>query len=277
MPHQKRKVPLFFFLSFLWTWSAYCAIVLLGLKPYQGPGMRLLILGGCAPTFVGLLLIFILYNRADRIAYLKSIIYIRRIKAVWWLFMLLVFPLVYAAAIGLDLLLHGSVPQMTNLKAVIANPVSFFPLLLLSFLSGPFSEELGWRGYALLPMINRMGLAKAAVLLGLIWGIWHFPLYLMPDTWHGQMGFGLYGFVSFMVLSIGLSLIMAVVYMKTGQSIVSALVLHVSSNFTSQLLQAVSPSAELFRSIFVLVLGIALSIWYAKVPLKKDAVRIQSA
>lgn len=240
------------------------------LNPYQGSGMVLLIFGGCSPTFVALILIFVHSKKEDRIAYLKSIIDVRRITPFGWLCILLAFPVVFAAAIGLDLLLGGSLPQASNLKAVIANPVSFFPLLLLSFMSGPFSEELGWRGYALKPLIGWLGVTKAAVLMGVIWGAWHLPLYLMPETWHGHMGFGLYGFVSFMALSIGLSLLMAVVYVKTGYSTLSAILMHLCSNFTAQLLQAVSPRAELFRSILVLVIGITLSIWHTKAAIKEN-------
>ena len=261
---EKRRIPLFFLLTFLWTWTAYFAIILLKLSPYQGAGMGLLIFGGCSPTFVGLIMVLARYSKEDRAAYLKSIVGVRRISLSWWMFMLLCFPAVFAAAIGLDMLLGGSPPEMTNLRAVIANPISFLPLFLLSFMSGPFSEELGWRGYALKPMIGRLGFAKAAVLLGIIWGVWHLPLYLMPETWHGQMGFGLYGFVSFMALSIGMSLLMAAAYVSTGFSILSAMLLHLGSNFTGQLLQMISNRAELFRSIFVLILGAAMYLFLAR-------------
>lgn len=66
---------------------------------------------------------------------------------------------------------------MTNLKAILANPLTFFPLIILSFMSGPFSEELGWRGFALDPLLDSFGFTKTSVILGLVWAVWHLPLY----------------------------------------------------------------------------------------------------
>ena len=47
-----------------------------------------------------------------------------------------------------------------------------------------FGEELGWRGY-LLPKLLPLGKFRAYVLLGIIWGAWHWPLvfvgFMFPD------------------------------------------------------------------------------------------------
>ena len=172
-------------------------------------------------------------GRTERQDYLLGIVDVRRISAGWWLFILFAYPLVNAVAVGADVLLGGALPTMVTLRAVAANPISLVPLLLLSFMSGPFSEELGWRGFALRPLTQRFGFGWAAVGLGLVWAAWHLPLYMMPETWHGSVGFGLYGFVSFVALSVGLSLSMGVVFLRTRGSILSAMLLHLSSNLTS--------------------------------------------
>ncbi|MGB8214077.1 MAG: CPBP family intramembrane glutamic endopeptidase [Anaerolineales bacterium] len=41
-----------------------------------------------------------------------------------------------------------------------------------------FGEEFGWRGY-LLPKLMPLGGRKAMLLIGVIWGIWHWPLIAM--------------------------------------------------------------------------------------------------
>lgn len=258
MDSKLKQVIYFFLASFAWTWIFYFAIIIFGLSPYEGTGMILLICGGCSPTAVGIIMVMLTYSKEERLDYFRRIYQLKRIKVSWWLFMILLFPLVFAASIGIDYSLSGSLPQMTNLKAIIANPLIFFPLILLSFMSGPFSEELGWRGYALDPLLYKFGFTKASIILGVVWGIWHFPLYLMPQTWHGQMGFVFSGFWVFMLMSIGISGIMSWVYINTRRSILSAILIHLFSNFTAQLLDPVSPTVEILRGIAIFLLGVIL-------------------
>ena len=48
---------------------------------------------------------------------------------------------------------------------------------LLNALS-TFGEEFGWRGY-LQPKLMPLGIRKAILLTGFIWGLWHAPVILM--------------------------------------------------------------------------------------------------
>lgn len=41
-----------------------------------------------------------------------------------------------------------------------------------------FGEEFGWRGF-LFEETKKMGFIKSSILIGLVWGIWHFPIILM--------------------------------------------------------------------------------------------------
>jgi membrane protease YdiL (CAAX protease family) len=188
----------------------------------------------------------------------------KRIKLKGWLFILLIFPAVFTVSIGLDHALGGQLPGKTNLAGILTNPLSFFPLVLLSFMSGPFSEEIGWRGFALDPLLNRFGFARASIFLGVIWGVWHLPLYFMPQTWHGQMGFRLTGFWLFILMTIGLSCLMSYVYVRSQRSILSAMLMHLMSNFTAQLLAPVSPRTELIRGLLIFVMGLGACVYWSQ-------------
>ncbi|KPV50239.1 hypothetical protein SE17_28130, partial [Kouleothrix aurantiaca] len=92
--------------------------------------------------------------------------------------------------------------QMQSLGALLASvganisalpePVQFWPaLFLVSTLGAPFinglfglGEEIGWRGF-LLPRLMPLGKARAYLLLGVIWGLWHAPLVAVGFNYPG--------------------------------------------------------------------------------------------
>jgi CAAX protease family protein len=64
----------------------------------------------------------------------------------WWLFVLWLFPMLVVIAFLLAVAIDGVVPG----SEVFSNPLILFPAFFsVLFLSGPFEEEFGWRGYAL--------------------------------------------------------------------------------------------------------------------------------
>lgn len=269
MDKRFRHSLLFLAISFAYTWLFYFLIVLFHWNPYSGPGAVCLFLGGCAPSVLGFTMAMVTYDKQDRRDYLRRLYRAKSFHPLWWAAALLLLPALLALSMGIDALLGGALPQMIELRSILANPVLFFPYVLLSFMSGPFSEEMGWRGFALDPLIDRLGLWRASIGLGLVWGLWHLPLYLIPETWHGKMGFALTGFWSFLALSVGLSMIMSVIYRNTNRSILIAMLVHLASNFPTQLIAGsagpgYSPRIELIRSLLVLVVGVALCAWQTR-------------
>ncbi len=82
--------------------------------------------------------------------------------------------------------------------------------------STPFQagEEIGWRGYALPRLATRFGLARASVLLGLIWACWHLPQFFIPEADTFGQSFFVY------VLQVtALSVAMAWLYARTNGSL----------------------------------------------------------
>ena len=120
----------------------------------------------------------------------------------------------------------GATPAMDGLYSIIQNPSTIIPVLLLGFFfNGAFAEEWGWRGFALQPLLDRFGFTKANLLLGIVWAFWHLPLFFIPAMHHYQKNTFI-GFGSFIAQSIGLCMIMALFHIKTRQSILSAMLLH---------------------------------------------------
>jgi membrane protease YdiL (CAAX protease family) len=255
---ETRNLLLFFLATFAATWAAYFAIVFNGWDPYTMPGMVFLLVGGSAPSWVGVLMVLFTYDTEQRRDYFRRCFSFGQIKLPYWAFIVFVFPLVFAVIIALDVLTGGSLPGMTNLKAFIAQPWIIPMALFMSFLSGPWSEEFGWRGYSLDPLLKRFGILRGAAILGFIWGVWHLPLFFMPQTWHGQMGFRFEGFWTFVLFSIGLAMMMTWVYLMTNRSILSGFMMHLAGNFTGNLFHPYSGRVEVMRMVAVLALGLVL-------------------
>jgi membrane protease YdiL (CAAX protease family) len=260
MNKETRNLILFFLATFAATWGTYFTIVINGWDPYTMPGMVFLLIGGSAPSWVGVLMVLFTYDKARRRDYFRRCISFKQIKLPYWGFIIFVFPIMYMLNISLNVLTGDALPGMTNLKAFIAQPWIVPLALFMSFLSGPWSEEFGWRGYSLDPLLKRFGILRGSVILGFIWGIWHLPLFFMPQTWHGQMGFKFAGFWTFMIYSIGLAMMMTWVYLKTNRSILSGFMMHLANNFSGNLFLPYSDRVVVMHMIVILALGLVLCI-----------------
>ena len=149
MTKEIRNLILFLVATFVATWVTYFIIVFNSWNPYTMPGMFFLLVGGSAPSWVGILFVLFTYDKGQRRDYFRRCFSFRQIKLPYWAFIIFVFPLVFAFIISINLILGGSMPDMPNLKAYIAQPWIIPMALFMSFLSGPWSEEFGWRGYSL--------------------------------------------------------------------------------------------------------------------------------
>ncbi len=258
MEKSTRNLLVFFAATFVWTWAFYAPMALGRQNPYEMPWLPLFICGGMGPSVVGILIAMATNNKEGRRDFWHRCFSFRRIGGVWWAVIFLIFPLLFGVGATLETVMGGSIPGMTELKALLANPLTIPLTMFLSFMSGPWSEEFGWRGYALDRIIKPLGAFPGSLVLGLVWGVWHLPLYFMPTTWHAQMGFQAAGFWTFMIFSMGLSLVITWVYQHTNRSILAGLLMHFTSNFTAQLMVPTSDRFEIIRAVLLLGVGLAV-------------------
>lgn len=81
-------------------------------------------------------------------------------------------------------LIASSMPGVDiNVWAIVAAQ-TIQAMLLAPLLNSvaTFGEEFGWRGY-LQPKLMPLGGRKAMLLLGIIWGVWHWPIILMGHNY----------------------------------------------------------------------------------------------
>jgi CAAX protease family protein len=128
----------------------------------------------------------------------------------------------------------------------VYTPNRFYVGVLFGVTAG-ILEEIGWMGFAYPKMSQRFSPFRAAVFLGLLWGIWHLPVidFLGAATPHRAAWFPF--FLAFTAAMMAMRVIIAWVYTNT-ESLPLAQLLHISS--TGSLVAfspaGVSPMQEAF-------------------------------
>ncbi|WP_346916999.1 type II CAAX endopeptidase family protein [Clostridium sp.] len=128
-------------------------------------------------------------------------------------FYIILFVALYLLANFISCVMSGS---LSDFFMILEYPAIFKVLLLLplNFLLTYFlffGEEYGWR-YFLQPVLqNKFGKRRGVLLLGVIWGLWHFPInlfYYSPET-------SFYSVVTQLIVCICYSVFFGYVYLKT--------------------------------------------------------------
>ncbi len=89
---------------------------------------------------------------------------------------------------------------------------------------------MGWRGYALPLLLEKRSTLTASLILGVLWGLWHLPTFLVPGT--PQYGLPLSAFV---LLTIEYSILMTWVFLHTRGSVMIATLFHGAINVSQGL------------------------------------------
>jgi membrane protease YdiL (CAAX protease family) len=134
------------------------------------------------------------------------------------------------------------------------------PLILVTATGGALGEELGWRAYALNVFQKKYSPIKSALLIGLIWGLWHLPLMLFS----GYSGLELlYYCFSFLLAIISVSVVITYFYNK-GRNVLIAMWIHFLFNFFIQLVSIDLLQLLIYLAAGYLLLALLLYILYKK-------------
>jgi membrane protease YdiL (CAAX protease family) len=130
---------------------------------------------------------------------------------------------IYAFAVAAHLWISGKGASSLTLISLPAAMLA----LLDQLTSGATGEELGWRGFLLREFQTRHSLLVSALLVGIVWGCWHLPVWFTL----GYTGNDLVHYiVYFLILTTSLSVTMAVFYKRQGNLLIPIWI-HFLSNF----------------------------------------------
>lgn len=139
-------------------------------------------------------------------------------KLSWWTLLILT-PIVIAITLISIEILNGNNIKWSNFKFSY-----LFPLIIINLFMGPIGEELGWRAFLYPNLKNNYGWLASAFIVGVIWALWHAPLWLL-DSPQSKIPFW-----AFSVNVICLSIIMSILYNHSKKSIIPIILLHLTYN-----------------------------------------------
>lgn len=219
------KYPLvwFYILAFGIAWLGWIPAVLgsRGLAPFDAPYFQaLLILPAIAPALAAAVVTRATYG-ATAVNDLFKALLRWRVGPAWYL----------VAMFGpAALLLAGRI--VTNVLGLADGPPAprgeFVPLVIAALVTSLLSnlwEEVGWRGFALPHLQQRYTALVATLIVGVLWGAWHLPIFF----WAGNP-MSAYPFPPWFVGTVAVAFIYTWLYNSAAGSLLPVTLFHVMLN-----------------------------------------------
>lgn len=250
----------YFLLTFLVTWSVWFAAAALaapGNTGFFGGRGPVFLLGVFSPALVALALTAQAEGRTGVTRLLARIGH-WQVGARWYAVAIGFFAVIELAAAIVHRILTDEWPPFGD------TPVTLMVLGIAVSTWAQAGEEVGWRGYALPRLAQYFGLGGASLVLGVVWAVWHTPLFVLPDS--GSTG---QSFPAYMLQVMAMSVVFAFLYWKTDGSLLLVMLMHASVNNTTGMVPAaiggaIAPIA--FGGSLVAWATVALS-WAVATPL----------
>ena len=213
----KGRSPLSFF---LFGAVLYIPFVLLA-NVQVLPNVSLVNFGAFIPLMAALILVSREKGRAGAKELLRRSFDYERVKSkVWYLPVFFLYPSLVLVQCGLALLSGAQVPSPRF--------PFWIPIIFGLVFVAALGEELGWMGYAFEPMEERFGTLMASLVLGVVWAIFHIPLFSASGASPGWTMWQLIYIVMTRVLFVW-------IYNNTGKSLFAVSVIHATFNIGWQL------------------------------------------
>ncbi|MBT7951906.1 MAG: CPBP family intramembrane metalloprotease [Gammaproteobacteria bacterium] len=169
----------------------------------------------------------------------------------WYAFLIIGIPLLFFGGSALKGNLFTEAFPFSSAQTLVA-------ALLFMAIKGPV-EEFGWRGLALPLLQRKFTPFWAGMILGSIWGVWHFPAFLLSGTPQSA-----WSFTPFFIGSVAVSVIVTQLFNASRGSILLPALMHF------QLINPVWPDAQPYDTIFFVVAALLVVCFNRKVMFNRE-------
>jgi membrane protease YdiL (CAAX protease family) len=241
---RQRDLILFFAMAFLISWGILALYIFVPEPTVRWFGNLtgehpLFYVAVYAPAIAALALV--LYRKGvDGARRFLARLLLWRAPIRWYILVIAGVPLVFYLAAFFK---PGAYDRLLPFASVPA----YLSALFFMAIKGPV-EEIGWRGMALPLLQRRMAPIWAGLVLGVVWGIWHLPAFLLSGT--PQSAWSLTPFV---VGTVALSVIVTPLFNRAQGSILLPALFHL------QLINPLWPDAQPYDTgLFVAVAAVVV-------------------
>lgn len=240
---QKHAVPVFFVLAFALTWAIQIPLVLdaRGMLPFHIPGI-FQFLQGPMPGIAALIVAGLASGRAGILDLLRRVVR-WRVGIHWYVIAVLGSGVVYTSAVLASGLLGGEAPVIPALSLSL---LAGFLIQMTIYLIFNW-EDIAWRGFAATRMQATSSALVTALILGVVEGAFHIPLFFAPTSSQASSPF-----LSFMLLSVAGVVIINWIFNSTRGSVLLAMIFHAAANTWTDVV-SIPPGTGLGWTVWALV------------------------
>jgi membrane protease YdiL (CAAX protease family) len=270
----RYQLAAYFLLTFAISWAIWLGMIGTSLDIRTGPGAVLNIVATAGPSIAALVVATALGR--GQLRELLACFSVSRLSIRWSVVALVVPLVIMIVAIAGSVALFGSARPRISVNV---GGVLLLEFVRVLFLGGPLEEELGWRGFALPRLQQHRNALDASILLGLVWGLWHIPLYFVSGTGQFEMlragtspAFAVGGFVGW---TIGLSVLFTWLFNQTGGSLIVVILFHAAVNLAAFLPSALGSvgAASLLNVLVTWIVAILVVVRFGRARLASSPLR----
>lgn len=228
----------YFSLTFLITWGTWivAAVISQGgsASLTEGSVMPLMAIGLFGPLFAAVILMIGKNKKDLRRDIISKFTNVSRIRPRYLPLVFFLMPVTIVIAIFLSLLMGQSIDQLALSPEFSIVEGSIALSWIIAFLA-PALEELGWSGYGIDSLRGHRKLLTSAILFGVIWALWHLPLFFIKGYYHyNLLAENPVYMVNFFVSVIPMTVITNWLYYRNDRSIIVAIAFHAIINVCSE-------------------------------------------
>ncbi len=239
-----QRVAPFLALAFGLTWGL-AALFLLFPEPFLALFGEIsmnnpaLILAVYSPGIAGIFLVWRWFGVRGLGSYFRRLT-MWSAPGIWWWYVILGIPAVFYAGAAVKGTVYDPFP--------FSPWVQVFPALASALFLGPI-EEFGWHGVALPLLQRRFNPFWAGLILGICWGVWHVPAFMLSGTAQSA-----WSFAPFFAGIVAISVMMTPLFNAARGSLLLPVLFHFQMN------NPIWPDAQPWDTLFFVGVAVVI-VW----------------